>query len=305
MTRSQWLIPALCRLLVATAASAQDLDPRAYARVPIGATFLVTGYVVSDGAVVTDATAPLRDLQATIQSASLGVGRSFNLFGKTAQGFAGLPYSWGKASALVLGDRQSVTRSGLSDMRLRLAVLLRGAPAVGLRDFAKAPRQTIIGASLTVIAPSGQNSPHKLINLGANRWAFKPEVAVSRPVGPRWLIDLYAGAWLITDNPTYYPGTSVRSQEPLGAFQAHVSYTFRPAMWAAFDATYYVGGASSIDGIFKDDRPSNSRIGATLAVPVGRRHSVKIAWSTGAIVRLGANFTTFSIGWQTGWLPRR
>ena len=48
-----------------------------------------------------------------------------------------------------------------------------------------------------------------------------------------------------------------------------------------------------------------SSIGATLAFPVGSRHGIKIAYSTGAIVRFGANFDTFSIGWQTAWVDRR
>ena len=56
-------------------------------------------------------------------------------------------------------------------------------------------------------------------------------------------------------------------------------------MWAAFDATYYVGGRSTVDGIENNDRQSNSRVGATVAFPVGRRHSIKLAVSKGAIVR--------------------
>ncbi len=52
-----------------------------------------------------------------------------------------------------------------------------------------------------------------------------------------------------------------------------------------------------------DDRQSNSRIGATLVLPVGRRHSVKLAVSRGAIIRYGADFSTISVGWQTGWAP--
>jgi len=39
-------------LLLAAPLSAQDLDPRAYAHVPVNGTFLVTGFSVSHGAVV-------------------------------------------------------------------------------------------------------------------------------------------------------------------------------------------------------------------------------------------------------------
>jgi hypothetical protein len=187
-------------------------------------------------------------------------------------------------------------------MRLRLSVLFHGAPAATLAEFAKAPRRTILGASLTVVAPTGQFFPDKLINLGTNRWAFKPEFAVSKPMGNKWLLDLYAGVWLFTANDSFYPGTSVRTQAPMGTFQAHVSYNFTRMAWAAFDATYYVGGHTTVEGVGKDDRQSNARIGGTLNFPVGKRHAIKLAVSRGAIIRFGANFTTVSIGWQTGWV---
>jgi hypothetical protein len=294
----------LCLLLLAAPLSAQDLDPRAYANVPVNGTFLVWGFAVSHGGVVTDPTLPVTDINATVETPSVGVARSFSLFGKTAQAFGALPYSWAQVSGKVLEESRSITRAGLSDMRFRLSVLVRGAPAASVAQIAKAPRRTILGTSLTVVAPTGQFFPDRLINLGTNRWAFKPEVAVSHPMGERWLLDVYAALWLFTANDSYYPGTLHRTQAPMGAFQAHVSYNFQRTLWAAFDATYYVGGRSTIDGIGNDDRQSNSRVGGTLALPVGKRHSVKLAVSRGAIVRAGANFTTFSVGWQTGWVPR-
>ena len=88
------------------------------------------------------------------------------------------------------------------------------------------PLRTILGTSLTVVAPTGQFVPDRLINLGTNRWAFKPEFAVSQPIGERWLLDVYAARWLFTANDSYYPGTLTRTQEPMGAFQAHLSYNF-------------------------------------------------------------------------------
>ncbi len=296
---------ALCLLFAAAGPlKAQDLDPRAYAHVPINARFLVAGFAVSQGGVLTDPTLPIKDLQATIETPSLGVGGSFNLLGKTAQAFVALPYSMAQVSGIAVGEAREISRSGLSDMRLRLAVLVRGAPAMTMREFAKAPRRTILGASLTVVAPAGQFYPQYLVNLGSNRWSFKPEFAVSKPIGEKWLVDAYAGVWLFTTNRSFYPGTAVRTQDPMGTFQGHLSYNFRRQLWAAIDATYYVGGQTTIEGIGKDDRLNNARIGATFAFPVGRRHSVKLAVGRGAIIRFGANFTTFSVGWQTGWFPR-
>ena len=47
----------------------------------------------------------------------------------------------------------------------------------------------------------------------------------------------------------------------MGSFQAHISYNFSRTLWAAFDATYYVGGRTTISGVGKDDRQANAPIG--------------------------------------------
>jgi hypothetical protein len=286
-------------LLMPEASLSQDLDPRAYARIPVNVTVVIAGFGYSHGGIVTDATLPVEDLNAKIGSPSLGVVHSFSLFGQTAQVSAALPYAWGDVSATVGGTPQSTSRSGISDMRLRFSYLLLGAPATPPKDLVKAPRKTILGTSLSIVAPTGQYMPEKLINLGTSRWAFKPELALSQPVGKRWLVDVYAGLWLFTKNDSYYPGSSVRTQDPLGSFQGHISYNIQPLMWAALDMTFYTGGNSSIDGVPNKDRQSNSRIGATMVLPVGKRNSLKFAFSTGAIIRSGADFSTVSVGWQT------
>ena len=293
----------LCLLLPAARLSAQDLDPRAYARAPVNGTFLSIGFAVSHGSVVSDPSLPVTDINATVETPSIGIGRTFSLFGKTAQAFGAVPYSWAQVSGKVLEEAREISRAGLSDMRVRLSVLVRGAPAASVAEIAKAPRRTVLGTSVTVVAPTGQFFPDRLINLGANRWAFKPEFAVSHPMGQKWLLDAYAGVWLFAANNSFYPGTNLRTQAPMGAFQAHLSYNFTRKAWAAFDATYYTGGRTTIEGVGNNDEQRNSRVGGTLVVPVGRRHSIRMAVSRGAIIRFGANFTTFSVGWQTGWVP--
>ena len=294
---------ALLCAAAAWPASAQDLDPRAYVHVPVNGTFLVWGLGLSHGGVVSDPTAPITDLEATVTTPSLGVARSFSLFGQTGQAFAAVPFSWADVSGKVLGAGKTTYRAGLSDMRIRVSLLVRGAPASSMLQLAKAPRRTILGTSVTIVAPTGEFEAEKLINLGTNRWAFKPEFAVSQPMGSRWLLDAYAAVWFFTANDSFYPGNLTKTQAPLGSFQSHVSYTFRRQLWAAFDLTYYAGGRTTVAGVENDDLQSNSRVGGTLVIPVGR-HSVKLAVSKGAIIRQGADFTTFSFGWQTGWVPR-
>jgi hypothetical protein len=304
----KYLYPAfimVCLLTFSPGVNSQDLDPRAYVRSPVNATFVSAGFGYSHGGVVTDATLPIKDINATVYTTSLIGGHTFALFGQTAQVSAALPYTWADVSGSIGENRKSVSRSGFSDLRLRISLLFHGAPAASIAELAKAPRRTVLGTSISIVAPTGQYFSDKLINIGTHRWAIKPELALSQPAGSRWLFDFYAALWVFTTNSSYYPGHSIRKQDPMGAFQTHISYTIRPGLWGALDLTYYTGGKSTIDGDPKDDLQSNSRFGFTMGIPVGKKHSIKIAFSKGAVVTRGADFTTLSFGWQTFFLGKQ
>jgi hypothetical protein len=288
-----------CLLTIPGSTGAQDLEPKAYSASPAGAAFLVVGLVRSTGSVLTDPTLPVTDVEAKVNGLPLAAGYTFGLFGKLALVTAAVPISWGDVSGQVGEEARAVSRSGLADTRAKLSINLAGNPALGLRDYVKAPRKVIVGTSLTVITPTGQYDGARLINLGTNRWSFKPEVGVSVPKGP-WDVDAYLGVCLFTDNDDFYPGGQARSQDRVVALQGHASYTFQPRLWAAVDATWYQGGGASVDGGEPTGTMNNSRLGATVSFPMGRQQSLKVAYSSGVAVRTGTNFRTLSVGWQ--WL---
>jgi len=279
----------------------QDLEPRAYIRLPTNINVILPGFSYSNGRVLTDPSVPLKDFKASVGSFLLGYGRTFSFFGKTAQAFAVVPLCKAHASALVNGQSQEVDRTGSADLRARLSVLLIGGKSAGRAEFAKQKKPTtILGTSLTMQMPTGQYFPDKLVNLGTGRWAFKPEIALSEAVGQRWLLDLYTAAWFFTDNHNYF-GNTLRAQHAIGNIQTHISYNIGPFSWAAFDATYYTGGKSSSNGTPNNDKVSNIRLGTTLALPTGKRSGLKLAFSTGALVVKGSDFTTVSAGWSYSW----
>jgi hypothetical protein len=278
------------------AAAAQDLEPRAYSPSPVGATFVVAGYAHSSGKIAFDAGAPINNAQADLNLATVGVSHVFGLAGRQASVTAALPYVWGDASGDVGKSRRAITRSGLGDLRLRVGVLLIGGPALSRKAFAVRKPSPILGVSLLAVAPTGEYMPDKLVNIGANRWAFKPEVGVSFPMG-RWQADAYAAVWLYTDNDDFLDGKR-RERDPMGAFQGHLSYTFRPGLWAAANGTYYQGGATTVDGVRDGNRQENARVGLTLSVPISRTQSILFTGSEGALTRFGGDFTTFGISWR-------
>ena len=144
-------------------------------------------------------------------------------------------------------------------------------------------------------APLGQYYPARLINTGSNRWSFKPELGVSRPIG-RWTFEFAVGVWLFTSNRNYL-GTT-RTQKPIGAGQIHVVYTFRPRLWASFNANFFSGGRTTVGGLLRADLQRNSRLGATISIPLTKRQSLKAAYSAGAYTTIGADYRSISLAYQ-------
>jgi hypothetical protein len=283
--------------------SAQQLEPRAYAPAPVGANFVGMGYMYSSGDILVDPTLPLDDVSARVNFAVPFYLRTFGWFGHVASAGITWPYARGTVEGNVFEERRRADRSGLADVSCRLAVSFVGGSALSPREFAARKPSTTVGASLVVTAPTGQYDPAKLINLGANRWAFKPELGLSHPHGPWWL-EAYAGVWLFTANRDFFGG-QFREQDPIGAAQGHVVRTFKPGLWASLDGTYYYGGATTLDGLKKADRQANSRAGATLALPIGRGHALKLAYARGVSARIGSKQDSYAILWQYLWFDKQ
>ena len=229
-----------------------------------------------------------RTLNAKVHTAVLTYARVLDFWGQSGTLALVVPYAWLSASGEVAGHRGSVDRSGLADVALRTSINLYGAPALSLQDFPDYRQDTIVGVSLLVTAPTGQYDPGRLINIGTNRWSFRPEVGVSKAVG-RWTLEVAVGVTFYTDNDEFL-GANVRRQDPLYGVQGHVLYNFSPRLWAALDATYYTGGRTSVNGATNDDLQQNSRWGATLARSLDKNNSIKLYFSSGVTARTGTNF---------------
>ena len=168
----------------------------------------------------------------------------------------------------------------------------------------------LIGASLKIVAPTGQYDGTKLVNWGTNRWAFKPEVGYSQRWG-HWVVDGYGAAWFFTTNPEYFshnasfPGTRAQTENPVAAFEGHLSYDVKPRLWISLDGNFWYGGQTSLNRIANPHTvQKNSRIGVTAAIPITKHQSVKISYNNGAYIIYGGNYQNVSVGWQYFWIGR-
>jgi hypothetical protein len=284
---------------ILSVAHAQEIEPRAYSNAPVGVNFLIAGYAYTEGAVPFDASLPVKNANLKTSSAVLAYARVLDLWGKSAKFDAIAPYTWLSGSAELDGEPVDRNVSGFADPRLRLSVNLYGAPAMTLQEFKDYEQDLIVGASLQVSVPSGQYDESKLVNIGTNRWSFKPEVGVSQALGP-WTLEAQVAAQFFTDNDDFFRGNT-RSQDPIYSLQGHVIYGFRSGIWGSFDVTYFTGGRTTINGKLNEDLQQNWRVGGTLAFPVDVHNSIKLYASSGVSARTDNNYDLIGIAWQYRW----
>jgi hypothetical protein len=292
---------------------AQDLAPRAYVITPLHSNAVTMTWAYYNGGLDFNGSIPIKDAKGSYNVPILSLYHSFGFFGRSANVTASLPYAFGNFTGEVGSQNRSIYRSGLLDLSARFSVNLYGGRALEPKEFPKWKQKVLLGASLRVVAPTGQYDPTKLINWGINRWAFKPEFGYSQ----RWgniILDGYAGVWFYTTNQAFFsiPNPQPQSQAPIGSLEGHLSYDFHrfgwlkgARGWASLDGNFWWGGITAVNSIRNlDSKQTSSRIGGTISLPFSKHQSVKVSYSDGAYIRFGGNYQNVSAAWQYSWLGR-
>jgi hypothetical protein len=295
---SIWLVAVLAFAAISVESRAQDLEPRAYANTPVGLNFLIAGYAYSQGNLGTDPSVPLTDTEIKFNSTVLAYVRTLDLWGMSGKFDLIVPYSWIDGSAKVAGQERKRKVSGFNDPKIRVSMLLYGAPALSLEEFRDYQPDVIIGTSFEITPPLGQYDDDKLVNVGTHRWSFKPELGVSKTWGPV-TFELASGIRFYTDNNDFLESHTLQLS-PVYSVQGHLIYSITPGIWLGFDALYYTGGRGTIDGK-KGESVENVRIGLTIALPVNRYNSVKLYGTTNVYSKTAAVLDVLGIAWQFRW----
>ena len=296
-TRCLPLTLSLALLLLARLSQAQDIEPRRWSHLPIGANFGGAAYAYTIGDIYLEPELRIQNAQFDLQTVGLKYIRSFELLGKSARVDLTQPYQIGHWSGLLNGAPATVDRNGLADTSVRFAVNLLGAPPLAGKEFAeyraKTESETIVGMGVVLQLPTGQYYDDKLINLGNNRFAFRPQLGAVHNFG-KWSAELTTQAWFFTDNNDFFNGKRL-GQDPIYGLDAHLIYTFRPGLWLAGSFGYSGGGVTTVNGVASDNRQSNLGFGLGLGIPISRAVGVKIAYiGTRTEARTGLDSDTFT-----------
>ena len=280
-------------------AFAQELEPRRWAVLPIGANFVGVAYGHSTGSLLFDPSLPVEDANSDINVSGISYSRVFSSFGKQSRLDVLVPYAWGSFTGILQGEFGDVDRAGFTDPSLRYSINFIGGDALAGADFIRYRPATTVGASIQIFAPLGEYREDRLVNLGTNRWTIRPQLGLEHRYG-KWSFDLTGSVWLFTDNDDFYLGTK-REQEPLYALQSHAIYNFKPGLWLGFGIGIGKGAQTTIDGVDRFDEQINSRGTITLGLPITKYQGIKIYYAGGRTQKVGGSFSRYAIAWSMMW----
>ena len=300
---SKWLISscfALAVLHVPNQASAQFSDPRTYDNTPVGINQVELSYTYVHANASIDTSLIITGANFNLNQGIIDYTRYFGFLHRL---------TWVEASVPVAGLGGSISgtnihgsTTGAGDSSYELAMLVKGGPALSVTQFENYEPTTTLGVSLTVTAPTGLYHPNKILNLGSDRWSFKPEIALSHPFGPehKWEFDAYANSYFYTDNTSYH-GREILQQQPLPGVEGHISYSFNDSLWASLDTRYSLRGTTLVNSVDQNNTQQNFILGTEINVSINSRNSLVFEFAKALVHQNGPALVGFSVKYDYTW----
>jgi hypothetical protein len=246
----------------------------------MGVNFGGVAYVYTEADIGFDPLLELENVDMEMHTWAAKYIRPFDFFGKSARVDITQGYQDANWQGLLDGVPATASREGISDTFVRFAVNLYGSPPLKGKEFAAyragKDSDTIVGIGLAVRLPTGHYLDDKLLNLGGNRFVFRPQLGVSHLWG-KWTTEVTADLAFFTDNDEFWDGNKLE-QDPLFVMHGHIIYTFRPGLWLGASVGFDTGGTSKVNGNNKDDEKQSIGWGVSGAYPINRHLGVKLAY---------------------------
>ncbi len=231
---------------------------RDWLSVPVDMNFIYVYYTYNKGNSSIDTSLPVTGASVDASVPILRYARSFDLAGQVGGVQLVVPYAFTEFS--LDGTRIERSVDGIGDIQTILIANLFGAPALSKEAFAQWTPETYLTASVAVTAPTGKYDRDRLVNIGKNRWAFKPQLSYGIPLQPGQWLAINGNVEFYTANDAYL-GALTLDQNPLMTVEAHYSRNLTRALWLSADAYYSYGGETSINSVDQGNTQSTLKLG--------------------------------------------
>lgn len=281
-------------------AFAQFTDPHTYDNTAVGTNQLELSYTHVHANSSIDTSLIVAGAKLNIDQGIVDYSHYFGFWHRMMWVEASLPIAGLGGS--VSGTTISGSVTGAGDSSYVLGALLKGGPALNVEQFENYRPTNTIGVSLTVTAPTGTYNADKILNLGSDRWSFKPELGLSHPFGShqKWEIEGYANAHFYTDNTSYH-GREILRQEPLPGIEGHIGYSFNDRIWASLDSRYSLRGKTFVNGVDQDNGQQNFILGSEMNLSLNSRNALVFVFAKALAHQNGPAVTGFSVKYDYTW----
>jgi hypothetical protein len=278
----------------------QFTDAHSYDNTPVGINQLELSYAYVHADTSIDTSLVITGAKLNLNQGTIGYTRYFGALHRLMWAEASVPV--GGLNGSISGTDIQGSITGAGDSSYQVAMLLKGGPALSVPQFENYKPTTIVGASLTITAPTGEYNPIKILNLGSKRWFFKPELALSYPFGPeqKWLIEAYFNSYFYTNNSSYH-GSEILRQQPLPGVEGHISYSFNDYIWASLDTRYSFRGNTFVNDIDQGNGQRNFVLGSEISVSINDRNSLLFVFEDALVHRNGPAAVGFSVKYDYTW----
>jgi hypothetical protein len=278
----------------------QDIEPRRWNPIPLGTHVLGAGYSYTSGDVFFDPLLQAENVKIKAHSMAVSFAQPLKIGDRFGSISLLVPFSAADWSGLLSGEPAEVNRTGFADPRLRASVLLTGPPAGNARELQQYrlenPTYTTFGVSLAITVPLGEYFEDKLLNLGGNRFVFRPQVGMIHYWGS-WSFELTGSVFLYTRNPDFFNNTE-RDQRPTFAVQSHLVKQLQGGSWLSLSAGYGLGGESLINRQPNRDFRSNFLVAASYSFLIAKRQGLKLAYIRSETLQdIGSSTNNYNLSW--------
>ena len=291
---------AVSVLHVHNQAIAQFTDPHSYDNTPVGLNQLELSYAYVHANASIDTSFIITDAKLNLNQGKIDYTHYFGFLHRLLWVEAAVPFA--NLSGSVSGTSIHGSVTGVGDSNYALGILLKGGPALSAAQFEDYKPTTTLGVSLTMSAPTGLYHPSRILNLGSDRWWFKPEIALAHPFGPeqKWEVETYANIYVYTDNTSYH-GREILRQQPLPGVEGHISYSFNDRFWASLDTRYSFRGTTAVNGIDQNNAQRNFILGSEMDISLNSRNSLVFEFAKAVVHHNGPALVGFSVKYDYIW----
>jgi hypothetical protein len=289
-------------LILGNKSFAQDIEPRRWNELPLGTHILGVGYAHTNGKIFFDPLLQVENATFNNDAFALQYIHPFKISNKLARLDVLVPFSIARWEGLLGGVPTAVNRNGFADPRIRLSLNFIGLSAMGPKEMQEYlmtnPKRTSFGVSIAVTLPFGQYFDEKLLNLGQNRFIFRPQIGMVHH-WENWSYELTGSALIYSNNNNFSNGKT-RKQNIVFEAQTHLIRQFQSRTWVSLSLGYGLSGQSIVNNQPNNDDRIDVLGSTSFGFVLTKEQAVKLTYiRTETLKDIGANLNSFILSWST------